>query len=77
MKPYTFFKHDGSSVPPSFDLGEFDDDEAAAAHARDLLAHAPQYHAVEVWDGTSAPFTVARTPRSAQAGADGSQPPHE
>jgi hypothetical protein len=76
MKPYTFFKHDGSSVPPSFDLGEFEDDEAAAAHARSLLAHGPQYHAVEVWDGINDPFTVARTsPSVSPAGGDPRSPP--
>ena len=65
MKPYTFFKHDDGSVPPSFDLGEFADDAAAAAYARSLLARNPRYRAVEVWDGQKHPFTVSRAPPSA------------
>ena len=58
MKPYTFFKHDGSSVVPVFDLGEFEDDDAARAHARELLRLGPEYTAIEVWDGRNDPFTV-------------------
>jgi hypothetical protein len=58
VKPYTFFKHDGSSVPPSFDLAEFENDDDARAHAMSLLAARPQYQAVEVWDGIGQPFTV-------------------
>jgi hypothetical protein len=60
MKPYTFFKHDGSSVTPVFDLAEFEDDIAARAYALKLLAEEPKYHAVEVWDGVDDPFTVKR-----------------
>ena len=59
-KPYTFFKHDGSGVPPIFELGEFDGDDEARAHALRLLHEGPQYHAIEVWDGLGEPFTVAR-----------------
>jgi hypothetical protein len=59
MKPYTFFKHDGRSVPPSFDLAEFENDAEARNHALLLLAQNPAYTAVEVWDGVAAPFTVA------------------
>jgi hypothetical protein len=60
MKPYTFFKHDGAQVTPSFDLAEFETDDDARAHALRLLAGRPDYTAVEVWDGVNAPFTVAR-----------------
>ncbi len=60
MKPYTFFKHDGSTVPPVFELGEFEGDEEAGAQALRLLAEGPQYRAVEVWDGEADPFTVMR-----------------
>jgi hypothetical protein len=60
MRPYTFFKHDGRAVPPSFDLGEFENDDEAQGHALRLLADNPRYSAVEVWDGVNEPFTVSR-----------------
>ena len=60
-KPYTFFKHDGTSVPPVFDLAECADDREAIAYARRLLAEGQQYEAVEIWDGRDEPFSVLRS----------------
>jgi hypothetical protein len=61
LKLYTFFKHDGGSVPPVVELGEFATDEEAAVHARQLLRESPRYTAIEVWGGGGEPFTIERS----------------
>ena len=67
MRPYAFFKNMDGLSGPGFDLGYFQDDMHARAHAIWMLTRNRQCESIDVWDGINEPFTVAP---SAPAGGE-------
>jgi hypothetical protein len=47
----TIFLHDGTGVPPAFELDYFDSLDAATLRARQLLHERPRYSSAEISDG--------------------------
>ncbi len=62
LQTFTLFLHDGSGVPPAFELDMFEDAEAAIKRALALLRERPRYTAVEIEraDGAATNLTVER-----------------
>ncbi len=62
LQTFTLFLHDGSGVPPAFELDMFENAEAAMRRALTLLSERPRYTAVEIEgaDGPETNVTVER-----------------
>ena len=62
MPIFTFYLHETPDAVPSFEIGLFDDADAAVAEAERLLKERPRYSLVEI---TSEDQAVARVAREA------------